>query len=268
MKRLQLSMLLLLSLGLMWVVNAMPARADGITLSQTVPAGQTAHYQLELYNETEVAHQYELAISGLPASLTTQFKQAGLVVETVEIGANAFATIAVAVAVPAGADVGHYPALFQATRDDGLAVSLPVTLNVSDAFALRIVSQSLNLTTFNGQAFSFDTTVINDGAAPLTDTMLELAAPDKWIVRTEPASAATIEPGAEMTFRTTVTVPKSQVATDENISLQAVSAETTSPATQLAVRVQNSPTFLYVTVATIVLALLGVAFYFRIKGRR
>jgi uncharacterized membrane protein len=265
MKRTLLSLLILLAL-VGWVVPI--ARADEMALSQTVQASQTAVYQIDLHNETAITHDYTLTLSGLPATLTTTFTQGGPLVTQIAVSANAYGLVTIQVAVPAETAVGHYTAQFSATRDDGSTLTLPVTLNVENVYAVKIISQNLNLTAFSGQSFTFAATAANSGAAAVTNLALAVDVPAKWIVQTDPVTLPSLEPGAEAAFNVTVLVPASQVSKDQELKLALTSDQTTSPDSSLMVRVQKSPTFLYVATAVMGLAILGVFVYFRRKGRR
>lgn len=243
-------------------------RADEMVLSQTVQASQTAVYQLEIHNETAVAHDYALALSGLTAGLTTTFTQGVSLVSQITVPANEYGSATMQVAVPAETAVGHYTAQFTAIRDDGEQLTMPVTLNVENTYAVKIISQNLNVTAFSGKDFVLDVTAVNSGAAAVTNLALTLDAPAKWIVQTTPETVPSLAAGAEMTFHVIVTVPASQVATDQKITLALDSDQTASPDSPLTVRVQNSPTFLYTAVTIMALAVVGAIVYFRRKGRR
>ncbi|MCB8919989.1 MAG: hypothetical protein H6662_00265 [Ardenticatenaceae bacterium] len=244
------------------------ARADEMALTQTVQASQTAVYQLEIHNETAVVHDYTLALSGLPAGLTTTFTQGGPLVSQITVPANEYGLATMRVDVPVETAVGHYAAQFTTTRDDGEPLTLPVTLNVENTYAVKIVSQNLNVTAFSGKEFVLDVTAVNSGAAAVTNLALTVDAPAKWIVQTTPATIPTLAAGAETAFHVIVTVPSSQVAADQKITLALASDQTASPDSPLTVRVQNSPTFLYVALTVMGLAIVGAVIYFRRKGRR
>ena len=243
-------------------------RADEITLSQTVQASQTAVYQLELHNETGTVHDYALALTGLPDSLTVTFSQGGPLLSTVTIQPNAYGVVQIQVAVPAETAVALYTAHFTATRDDGETLAQPLTLNVENTYAVQIASQSLNVSAFSGQEFGFDVTAVNSGAAPLTHLALTVDAPSKWIVQTNPVTLPSLEPGAETTFHATVLVPASQVSIDQELKLALTSDQTTSPESSLLVRVQKSPTFIYIALGLMALAITAVVIYIWRKGRR
>lgn len=244
------------------------ARADEISLSQTVQASQTAVYQFELHNETAVVHDYDLALTGLPYGLTASFSQGGPLLNRVAVQPDAYSVVEVHVEVPADTAVAHYAAQFSATRDDGETLTQPLTLNVESTYAIQIVNQSLNVTAFSGQEFAFDVTAANTGAAPITNIGLTITAPAKWIAHTDPASVTALEPGAEATFHATVLVPSSQVSIDQEIQLAIVSEQTTSQASSLMVRVQKSPSFIYIALGLMALAVTAVVIYVRRKGRR
>ena len=170
--------------------------------------------------------------------------------------------------VPAETPVGHYTGQFSAIRDDGQVLINPLGLTVENTYALQIVSQSLNLTSFSGQTFTFDITAANSGAAPLTNLALAVDAPAKWIVTSDPAVLPSLEPGAQAVIQAQVAIPASQVARDQELKLTLASDQITSPESNLTVRVQKSPTFFYVALAVMGLAIGGVFLYFRSKGRR
>ncbi len=145
---------------------------------------------------------------------------------------------------------------------------MPITLNVENTYAVKIASQNLNLTAFSGKDFTFDVTAVNSGAAALTNLVLTVETPAKWIVQTTPETVPTLDMGAKTSFHVVVTVPSSQVAADQEIKLVLTSDQTASSVSPLTVRVQNSPTFLFVALTVMGLAIVGVVIYFRRKGRR
>jgi len=245
-----------------------PALADGIALAQTVQAGQTAEFTFELRNESAADHLYDLSVNGLPESMAVSFAQNGPLVESVSIAAQDHVQIVLRVDVPADTSVGNYTGQISAVRDDGRTVDLPLSLAVENAYALRIVSQSLNLTAFSGQEFTFDVTALNSGAAPVANASLVVDAPPKWIVQVDPASLSKLETGAEALFHVRMLVPASQAAQDQNLTLVLSSDQVTSPESPLTVRVQKSPTFFYAAGGLMILAVAGVLLYFRSKGRR
>lgn len=77
-----------------------------------------------------------------------------------------------------------------------------------------------------------------------------------------------LEPGAETTFQASVLVPSSQVSIDQQLHLTLTSDQTSSPESSLMVRVQKSPTFIYIALGLMALAITAVVIYFRRKGRR
>lgn len=265
MKRIAFSLFTLLMLA---ALAPLAAQADEIVLAQTVQASQTAVYQIALHNETAVAHTYTLALNGLPATLTVTFNQGGAALTQVEVAANEYGLVEVRVAVPAETAVAPYPAQFTATRDDGQTLSQPLTLNVENIYAVQIASQTLNVSAFSGQTFGFEVTAVNSGAATLSNLALQVEAPAKWVVQTTPPVIPALEPGAEITLQAQVFVPASQVASDQTLQLTLTSDQTSSPASSLVVRVQNSPTFLYAALVLMGLALAAAIVYFRRKGRR
>ena len=153
------------------------ARADEMALAQTVQAGQTAVYPIEIHNETAVAHDYALSLTGLPDGLTATFTQGGPLVSQVTIPANEYGLVTMRVDVPADTAVGHYTAQFSAARDDGDSLTLPVALNVENTYAVKIVSQNQNLSALSGQSFTFDVAAANSGAAAVTNLVLTADVP-------------------------------------------------------------------------------------------
>ncbi len=260
---LTLLLILLVSAGF-----ASPARADEIALAQTVQASQTAEYPIELRNDTAASHEYGLTLSGLPDALAASFTQGGPQLDKVSVAANSFTMLTLRIEVPADTAIGHYTAQFSASRDDGIPLMHPLSLNVENTYAVQIVSQSLNLNTFSGQEFTFEITAANRGAAALTNLALAVEAPAKWIVSTDPATLSSLETGAQATIQVRVQVPASQVARDQDLKLSLTSDQTTSPESAIMVRVQKSPTFFYGALGIMLLAVGGVLIYFRSKGRR
>ena len=259
---------LLLLLFALLALTPLAARADEIILAQTVQASQTAVYQIALHNETAVPHTYDLALTGLPDGLTTVFTQGGPLLTQIDVAANSYGQVQMKVEVPVETAVATYQAQFTATRDDGQTLTQPVMLNVENTYAVKIASQSLNVSAFSGKEFGFDVTAVNSGAAPLDNVALTVDAPAKWVVRTDPVTVPALEPGAEATIHARVLVPSSQTTGDQTLQLALTSDQTTSPTSSLTVRVQKSPTFLYVALGLMGLAIVAAIVYFRRKGRR
>jgi len=244
------------------------SRADEIALAQTVQAGLTAQYALEIHNDTGAEHSYRLAMSGLPNTLTATFTQGGPVLDNVIVPASSYGRVTLWVAVPADTPVGHYAAQFTAARDDGTTLVHPVTLNVENTYALSIVGQNINVTTFSGQEFSFEATAANTGAAPVTNLTLKVDAPAKWVTQVDPPVVAQLEAGASVNFTARVLIPASQITLDQTVSLTAASDQVSSPESKLVVRVQQNPNYLIAAGVVMAVAVAGVFIYFRIKGRR
>jgi uncharacterized membrane protein len=265
MKRSLLITLILLALA---GIAAQAALADGLIPAQTVQAGQTAVFSIELRNDTAQQHQYDLSLNGLPESLAATVTQGGPVITPTSVAANGTALLTLRVDVPVDTPIGRYTAEFSAARDDGVVITTPLTLNVENTYAIRITSQNVNVSTFSGQDFTFDATASNTGAAPVTNLTLTLEAPSKWVVRVDPASVPSLEPGSTVDFHVQVMVPASQVAIDQPVKLTLTSDQATSPDSALLVRVQSNPTYLLPAGALVITAVAGVFVYFRIKGRR
>ncbi|MEZ4594907.1 MAG: NEW3 domain-containing protein [Chloroflexota bacterium] len=259
---------ILLILFALLALAPLAARADEISLAQTVQASQTAVYQIALHNETAAGHTYTLALTGLPDDLTVAFTQGGPRLTQADVAANSYGQVEMKVEVPVETAVATYQAQFTATRDDGQTLTQPVLLNVENTYAIKIASQSLNMSAFSGQEFGFDVTAVNSGAAPLDNLALTVDAPAKWVVRTDPITVSTLEPGAETTIHAQVLVPSSQVTGDQTLQLALISDQTTSPDSSLTVRVQKSPTVLYAALGLMGLAIAAAIVYFRRKGRR
>lgn len=252
----------------MMVMGVHRTHADEIALVQTVQASQTASYSIEIQNETTVSHTYNLALTGLPESLKATFTQGGPLLDQILIPANDYGLITLRIDVPADTPIDHYTGMFTATRDDNTILSIPLSLNVENRYSMRIISQNLNLTTFNGQEFTFEATASNTGAASVSDVKLKVEVPAKWVVQSEPSSLATLEAGQSATYRVKVLVPTSQASSDQPINLSLSSEQAESPQTELMVRVQNSPNYLYAALGVVLLAVIGVFVYFRYQGRR
>ncbi|MCB0208962.1 MAG: hypothetical protein KDJ52_06520 [Anaerolineae bacterium] len=259
--------LVILSLTL-FSFGARPTWADEVTLTQTAPAGVMAQYPLEIHNETGTDHTYQLTVTGLPDTLAVTFTQGGPVLDQVTVPANSYGQVTLRIDVPIDTLVGHYAGQFTATRDDGTALAHPLSLNVENTYALKITGQTTNANVFSGQEFTFETTAANTGAAPVTHLALQVDAPTKWLVQLDPPQVDSLEPGQTVSLNARVLVPASQVSIDQPLPLSVTSSETTSPTSELMVRVQKSPDYLIASGVVIALAVGGVFVYFKIKGRR
>ncbi|MHB9150350.1 MAG: COG1470 family protein [Thermoleophilia bacterium] len=260
-------------LGLLLTVGAVAlipgvATADTVTAAESVQAGATASYQLALANESPVAHDYRLQATGMPGDAAATFVQDGPVLDTVTLEPGTSTVFTLRVEVPSDAALGRHEGAIAVTRDDGTTLTFPLVLYVENIFSLKIVGQSSNVTTFSGKEFTFDITVANTGAAPLTNLAAKVDPPSSWEVRPSPETTAELAPGAETVFHISVLVPASQVALDQHVPLQVTSDQAASEAESLAVRVQTNPNYLPIAGGVLAAALLGVGLYFRAKGRR
>lgn len=244
------------------------AQADAIALSQTVQAGETAVYSVDLRNQTSVSHDYALALTALPTDMSGSFTQGGPVVDQVTTAAQGSSQVFIRIETTRTSPVGVYDIQFTATRDDGDRLEIPLTLVVENTYALQIVSQSTTLSVFSGKDFTFDVTASNSGAAPVTNVSLQVDAPAKWLVQTDPPRVNELAPGESVDFHATVNTPQSQVAIDQPVGVSVVSDQVTSDASELTVRVQKSPSYLYSSAGVMLFAIAGVFVYFRRKGRR
>jgi uncharacterized membrane protein len=263
----QIIVLLVLSSALL-SLGMIPAHADEIVLSQTAQAGTTARYTLEIQNGTTAGHTYRLAVDGLPPSLTVTFTQGGPVLDRVSVPANGYGPVTLRIDVPADVPVGHYAAQFIATRDDGAALTRLLTLNVENTYAVSIVGQNTNVSAFSGQTFTFEATVANTGAAPVTHLALQVAAPAKWVVELDPLAVDQLDPGSSIRFTARVLVPASQVSVDQPLPFRVIGDQVSSAKGTVMVRVQKSPSFMIASGALVVLVVAGVLFYFGMRGRR
>lgn len=248
--------------------DAQVAHADVLRPSITAQAGTMASFSAEISNETGVVHSYDVTATGLPTGMTATFVTDGPVVAVVSAGAHANAQLTVRVDVPAQTRPGRYQGSVVARRDDGATVETPFTLVVENRFSLTISSTARNLTTFSGQPFSFDVTVLNSGAAPVTNVVAALEMPGKWVPLSTPTAVKGLDPGQEAIFHVSVTVPASQVAIKQPVKVRVTSDQVSSPQSTLQVRVQSNPTYLPTALAVVVVALVGAAVYFKRKGRR
>jgi uncharacterized membrane protein len=244
------------------------AGADSITLAQTVQAGATAVFQIELANETTASHRYELSTAGLPETFLVTFVQGGPVLTSVTVDAHAYGLVTLRVELPLDTSVGRHAGTVQAKRDDGVVLTIPIVLNVENTYAVQIVSQSLNITAFPGQDFTFDVTTSNTGVAALTNLGLRVDAPTKWVVEVAPPVVNRLDPGAEMLYHVHVFVPASQIAIEQPVKLSVSSDQASSPESTLTVRVQNNPDYLIFAAIAVGAGMIGVVVYFRAKGRR
>jgi uncharacterized membrane protein len=192
----------------------------------------------------------------------------GAILESVTIPAGGAGLIYARVHTSVATAVGSYPGEFTAIRDDGETVRLPITLIVENTYALQIVSQSVNISTFSGQTFTFNVLANNAGAETVNNVALRVDTPAKWIVQTEPLQVDALEPGGDVGFHVQVVVPPSQVASDQPVTLMVVADEVSSPEGKLIIRVQKSPNYLLAAGGIMAVAVVGVFVYFRANGRR
>ena len=257
---------------LVWAIavtlTVFAANADGIALEQTIQAGSAAQIALQISNDTSISHDYVFNITGFPSEVNSNLVQNGTVTDSVTVDANSAEMVELRLATAPETAVGQYVGQINANRDDGSSLMMPLVLNVENTYALQIVSQTLNATTFSGQDFTFSMTGLNSGAATVTNAALRLDLPTRWIAQVEPRMSAQVEPGAQVDYTIRVTVPATQAALDQPLTFAWISDQAISADASLMVRVQDNPNFLPIAAGIGVLAILGVFFYFRKQGRR
>lgn len=247
---------------------AVPAWADTLHPALVAQAGTTAELAFDINNETAQQHSYELTATGLPSGVTVQFVQDDSLVTGVDAEPNTAVPVSLRVHVATGAQIGSVELTFVARRDDEVTIEAPFTLDVRSIYALSITGAPKNASAFSGQEFGFDVTVTNGGAASATNLQPVLDMPSKWVMISDPPSIASLDPGGEAVFHLMVTVPASQVAIDQPVSVSVSSDQTLSEAVPVAVRVQSNPVYLPVAGGVVLAALAAVIIYFRRKGRR
>lgn len=245
-----------------------PAFADTVAPAVVAEAGTTASLTFQVANETTAAHSYDLTATGLPPQANASFTEAGSVVTKVKVGAHSRVPVSLEVQVPASARLGIFEATFVARRDDSTHVEAPFTIDVESTYMLKITSASRSISTFSGREFTFDVVVTNTGAAPVANVAPAMDAPPNWAIASSPAAVPSLAPGKGAVFHLKVKVPSSQVAIDQPVKVTVTSDQVSSPASALSVRVQSNPAYLPIAGGVVLFAVLGVAVYFRRKGRR
>jgi uncharacterized membrane protein len=244
------------------------AIADELAAFQTVQAGQQAVYHFELRNDTAVVHEYNLAVIGFEKGLETSFTQGSAILNTVSLDAASFEPIILRVAVPLDWVVGHYTAELVVSRDDGSILRLPIALDVENTYALSIISQNVNVSSFSGQEFTFDVLAANTGAAAVHGVRVVVDSPAKWIVDPTPISLDLLAPNETGSFHIRIYIPASQIAIEHEMTFHLESDEIASPNSSLLVRVQNNPNYLLYASTISLMAVAAVFIYFRLRGRR
>ncbi|MCI0577453.1 MAG: PKD domain-containing protein [Chloroflexi bacterium] len=128
-------------------------------LSQTVGAGGTAVYDVVLSNPAAAADSYSLTVSGQPAGWYT-------LPPTVTLAAGSQVTVPLAVAVPAGADLGEAPVVVTAVNGSGGTDQAGASLLVVDALDVAITPAVQ--TAEAGTAVTYTLTVTNHEAVAHT----------------------------------------------------------------------------------------------------
>lgn len=242
--------------------------ADTVTLAQTVQAGKSGQYELEIYNETSVPQVYQLTVDGFPAGVTAVFSQGGPILDKITVPANDFSIVQLKISVSADTPEGNYIGQFFAVHDDGTVITQDLALKVENQYALKIAGQTMNASAFSGQSFSVNVTAANSGSAPLSNVAVEMDVPAKWIVTTTPQKADSLGTGDTIDFKVDVLIPTSQTAIDQSVDLKITSDQTVSDTGTFSVRVQKNPNYLFASGGMVIFALGGVFVYFRRKGRR
>lgn len=244
------------------------AWADGIVPAQSTESGRAAMYSLSVLNPTDSAQTYHLSTSGLPDLFTTSFRTPTGTTNEVTVPPNGYEQIAMQVDVPLGTPVRSYMFRLEAADGDGRTFTQDLFLDVRNTYSMHTVPDTVGGSVFSGQEFGFSATVLNTGAAPITGVKLQVEAPTKWVVLVEPGTVPVLKVGDSAAFSIRVLVPASQGPGPASLLVGSVSDQTVEPKETTTVQVQKKPGYLVASAVIVVVAGMGMIFYFRRKGRR
>jgi uncharacterized membrane protein len=254
-------------------VRIAEAVAGEVTLSSDFPelrgpSGTTFTFTVTLKNETAAEATFTMDAVG-PAGWTVSAKPSGQSQATsTTVPAGGSSTITVTADPPSLVEAGTYP-LRVSVAGGGETASLDLQVVITGTYALAVSTpdQVLSTTANAGSESSLQVTITNTGTAPVTAVTPSATAPTNWEVTFEPASIASIAPGATETVTAQMTPSGDAIAGDYNVVIKAAGEEADDSVT-IRVRVETPQLWWIVGVVLIVATFAGLYWVFRTYGRR
>jgi uncharacterized membrane protein len=232
------------------------------------PSGTTFTFTVTLKNDTAAEATFSMDVAG-PAGWTVSAKPSGQSQATsTTVPAGGSGTITVTADPPSVVEAGTYP-LTVSVAGGGETASLDLQVVITGTYALAVSTpdQVLSTTANAGSASSLQVTITNTGTAPVTAVTPSATAPTNWEVTFDPASIASIAPGATETVTAQMTPSGDAIAGDYNVTMKAAGAEA-DDSVIIRVRVETPQLWWIVGVVLIVATFAGLYWVFRTYGRR
>jgi len=218
-----------------------PAHAEGgLTMSTDYPGvwvkpGDNLSIPIDIDNGTGADLNVNVAISSLPEGWEGYLQGGSYQVNQVHVknGASA-ASLTLHLTIPDELEEGTYEAGLTAAAENGISDSLQIRFQVNEQNAGKgsFTSEYPEQEGASGTAFSFSTTLINNGLKPQSYS-LSANAPAGWTVNFTPSGESTkvaaieVESGVSQGLTVSVTPPENVEAGDYQIAASAISAEET-----------------------------------------
>lgn len=232
------------------------------------PSDTTFTFTVALKNDTAAETTFAMDAVG-PAGWTVSAKPAGQAQATsTTVAAGVSGSITVTAQAPAAVEAGTYP-IQVGVSGGGKTASLDLQVVITGTYTMSVSTpdQVLSTTANAGSARSFQLTITNSGTAPITDVKPSAGTPTSWDVTFDPATIASIAPGATETVTAQITPTGDAIAGDYDVTMTATGAEANDSVT-IRVRVETPQFWWIVGVVLIGATFAGLYWVFRTYGRR
>lgn len=232
------------------------------------PSDDTFTFNLTMRNSREVDLTFTAVGQG-PPGWTVEATPTGQAQATSAIiKAGATANISVSVEPPANVAADTYPiTVLMSVGSEQLEQELVVEITGSYGLTLSTETGLLSFRGASGGPTEQAFTITNTGTAALTNVVLTASKPTNWEVTFEPATTATIAPGAKAEVKAIITPTGDAIAGDYSIDLTA-SADEAEDTAEVRFTVETSIVGAIIGGVLILGSVAGLWWVFRRYGRR
>jgi uncharacterized membrane protein len=233
--------------------------------SQSIQLGVKTVYPLTLTLGSS-QELVELTAEGVPSGWSVYFKTQGGQVNSILMDSSSSEQVNIEVTPALSSAQGSYDFTIKA---DGKSAhgSLTLEAQVASSYGIKMVVESLYVSTSAKASESVSVKVTNTGYSPINDLVLGLSYPDSWEASFSPVKVTTLAPNEAQTFLLTFTVPEGASPKDYLITVQASSTAVSTALETIRVTVGVETSWSLYGIAILAVSLIAFVVLFR-KLRR
>jgi len=259
-----------------WVEPLSEARVVDVFVEYpavSVEVGKNAYFDMTLRNVGSRVEVLHFNVIDLPSGWSVEFLADGKSIWGLSLKPNTEQRVSVRVSPPVDVKFGVYGFVVNVASVDGV-------INESFELSVRIVGKpeihirlletpTLSLTAVAGESLKLTVEVSNYGTLNVTDVYLEVKVPSiDWDYVVKPSKISVIKPGESANFTLTLTLSSIIIPGDYMIDLTVHSKQASSNSLSLRVTVTKPTEWGYLIVGGVVVLVVLLFAFFRLKGRR